>query len=403
VSGAEPVVIVGGGQAAAQLVGSLRSHGYVGGITLINAESRLPYHRPPLSKKYLLGEMPTDKLLIRKPEYYERMEVRPVLGTAVASIQRAERQVVLDDGQAIDYAHLVLATGGRALTLIGTAGRMAGVHHLRSIADADALRSAIFPGCRVVLVGGGYIGLEVAASLRKLGCEVTVLEMQNRVLARSVAEPIAEVLMDCHARNGGRIHCGRGVQSIHGDSSVSSVTTTDGDEIPADLLVVGVGMAPNSELAEAAGLECNNGIRVDANCRTSDPEIFAIGDVACRPTTLGCLRLESVDNAIQTANIAAAGIVGAADPEATAPWFWSDQYDSKLQMVGLAPPDARWHVRANGRADKLSCFYLEGGRVVAAQCLNAGGDFMVAKRLVAAGTAICPERLTDTGLALRDL
>lgn len=401
-SSAQPVVIIGGGQAAAQLVGSLRSQGYTGRITLICGENTLPYHRPPLSKKYLLGQLPVEKLLIRKPEYYQRLDVRVMLGCPVSAIDRAARSVALDDGTQVDYGRLVIATGGRARGLSLVPEHMTGVHHLRSKADAEALRADVFPGCRVVLVGGGYVGLEVAASLRMLGCEVTVLEAQDRVLGRSAAPPIAEHLVACHTRNGGRIHCGRGVREIRGGAAFSAVVTSDGEEIAADRLVVGIGMTPNSELAEAAGLACENGIVVNENCRTSDPDIHAIGDVACRSIGGDCLRLESVDNAIQTGNIVAADIAGADRPAATAPWFWSDQYDTKLQMVGLAPANAQWVVRP-GDGDRLSCFYLRDGRVAAAQCLNAGGDFMVAKRLVAAGRSISPERLTDSATALRDL
>lgn len=399
------VVVVGGGQAAAQLIGSLRGHGFGGQITLFSDEQMLPYHRPPLSKKFLLGELSQDKLLIRKPAYYEGHGVDVRLGCPVLGVDAAARQLTVAEHPNIDYDVLVLATGGRARRLPLLPQGMSGVHALRTYTDALALRDRLHAGARVVLIGGGYIGLEVAASLRTLGCEVTVLEMQSRVLERSAAPAIAQRLVEEHAHHGSRVHCGIGVSRILGEHAFEGVLTSDGQTIEADVLVVGIGMQANTSLAEQAGLACADGILVDRSGRTSDPSIYAIGDVACWRDRdgQGSGRLESVDNAIFSANVAAAAIAGGAPPEAAPPWFWSDQYHNKLQMVGLAPAQASWLQRRSEDGARLSCFCIEDERLRAAQCLNAAGDFIVAKRLIATGQRIDPAALTNPSIALRDL
>jgi len=403
VSTSETVVIVGGGQAAAQLAVNLRANGFGGRVVMLCAEEVLPYHRPPLSKRFLLGEMPQDKLLIRKAAYYEKHAIEVHIGRAVDRIDRDPGQVVDSDGGKWDYDYLVLATGGRSRMVLGVRPDMAGVCTLRGLEDAMRLRRLAQPGCHVLLLGGGYIGLETAASLRAVGCEVTVLEAQPTVLQRSVAPEIAERLVDEHARRGSKVRCGVEVAALLGDDAFAGVVTTDGREIPADLLVVGVGMTPNTALAEAAGLACEDGIRVDTHGRTADPAIFAIGDVARRAEPSGPPRLESVDNAIQTAGVVAAVIAGTEVPDATVPWFWSDQYDSKLQMVGLAPAGTQWISRHSRSGEGLSCFFVDAGRLRAAQCLDAAGDFMVAKRLIAAGRPVDAEALGNAAIALRDL
>lgn len=399
------VVIAGAGQAAAQLVASLRAHGHEGRIVLYGDEGRLPYHRPPLSKKFLRGDLADDKLPIRKLSYYETHGVELHLGTPLARVDRSRGQVCDVEGRWTPYDHLVIATGGRARRLSCVPDSMPGVHVLRTLDDALQLKSELGTGRRAVLIGGGYVGLETAATLRDLGCEVTVVEAQAEVLARSAAPPVAEFLRAEHARRGCDVRCRVGVEAILGETRFEAVQTTRGDVLEGDLLIVGVGMQPNSELAEAAGLACDDGIVVDHHARTSDPRIFAIGDVARfrDPASGTAMRLESVDNAIQMAKIAAASICQIEAPVRPAPWFWSDQYATKLQMVGMAPADAHWLVRREDGASRLSCFYLKAGRLVAAQCLNSGGDFMVAKRLVASGQSLDPELLTDPEFSLREL
>lgn len=397
------VVIIGAGQAAAQCVGSLRAQGYAAPITVIGDEPELPYHRPPLSKKYLLGELPAERLPIRKPAYYERLGVQLQLGRRAIAIDRTARRVQLEGGDSVAYEYLILAMGGRARTLPAVPEHMAGVYSLRSRADADGLRRAVRPGQHLILVGAGYVGLEVAATLRGLGCAVTVLEAAPRILARVAAEPISAQLLACHQAQGSAIECEQSVHAVHGGARFEAVETTSRAVIPADGLIVGIGMVANDALAQAAGLHCDNGVRVDAQGRTDDPAIFAMGDVACRPVNGVHQRIESVDNAMATAQIVAAQITGADAPAATPPWFWSDQFDHKLQMVGLAPGSAAWVTRRDAEGHRLSCFYVEGGQLRAAQCLNAAGDFQVAKRLIASARPVSPAQLADPNSALRDL
>ena len=399
------VVIAGGGQAAAQMVGSLRSQGFGGAITMFCAEDVLPYQRPPLSKKYLLGALEQDKLLLRKPDYYSGHDVDVRLACPLERVDAAARQVVDANGQTSGYDVLVVATGGRPRRLPLIPDDMAGVCYLRTLGDTNALRQQVRGGLRVILLGGGYIGLELAASLRTLGCQVQVVEMQSRVLERTAAPQISQRLLAEHQRQGAQVRCNEGVSQIVGDTKFRGIVTTQGEQIDADLLIVGVGMQPNTALAEQAGVECDDGILVDGRGRTSIPSIYAIGDVARPRLDSGQpgLRLESVDNAIQSANRAAAAIAGSAVPAQTTPWFWSDQYKTKLQMVGVAPERAHWLERCSPDGHRLSCFCLDDGRVVAAQCLNAAGDFIVAKRLIASAQTLDPAMLSNPSIALRDL
>ena len=387
------------------MVGSLRSQGFAGAITMYCAEDVLPYQRPPLSKKFLFGALEQDKLLLRKPDYYNGHNVDVRLACALERVDVEARQVVDANGDTSAYDVLVLATGGRPRRLPMIPDHMAGVCYLRTLGDTNALREQVRSGLRVILLGGGYIGLELAATLRTLGCQVQVVEMQSRVLERTAAPQISQRLLDEHQRQGAQVRCNEGVSKIVGDTRFRGIVTTRGEQIDADLLIVGVGMQANTALAQQAGIECDDGILVDGRGRTSIPSIYAIGDVA-RPR-LGSgqagLRLESVDNAIQSANRAAAAIAGGTVPAQTAPWFWSDQYQTKLQMVGVASENTNWLERASPDGHRLSCFCLEQGRLVAAQCLNAAGDFIVAKRLIASAQTLDPAMLSNPSIALRDL
>lgn len=398
-SGSGPVVVVGAGQAAAQLIGSLRAGGYSGALTLVGSERHLPYHRPPLSKQYLAGEMTADKLLIRRADYYERHGVAVRLGVTATAIDRAGRQLCTDAGDVIPYATLVLATGGRARRLPNLPTGLANVHVLRTREDAEALNAATTVGCRVTIVGGGYVGLEVAASLIARGCQTTVLELADRLLARSVSPVMSTAIAAIHADHGCRIRCGEGLAGVEGDGRVAAVITTTGRRLETDVLVIGAGMQPNIELAQAADLACANGIIVDESCRSSDPAIYAIGDVAVRRGPEGQLaaRLESIDNAVETAKAAAAAIAGIPLPEAAAPWFWSHQYDVRLQMVGLPTAAAQCVTWQRHAPPQLCSYYLENGRLQAAQCLNAAGEFMRARRLLAAATPVDLSDLVPPG------
>jgi len=403
---ASPIVIVGAGQAAVQLIGSLRAYGYTGSLALIGDEPTLPYHRPPLSKQYLLESTPRVDLLIRTQDYYDRNGVDQHLGRSVTGIDRERRRLRLSGDEELPYATLVIATGGRPRTLASGATQSGrAIQMLRTIEDAERIRAEAKPGRRVVLVGGGYVGLEVAASLVSAGCDVTIVESQSRVLARAASRCISELMMRIHARHGARIITGETVADIAGADPLTLTLTVSREQVIADLLLVGVGMQPNSEIAEAAGLQCDNGVIVDAECKSSDPAIYAIGDVATRPAAkaLRNQRIESVDNAVQMGKQAAASISGAPRPPRTPPLFWSDQYAAKLQMVGVPSDRAQCITRADGTPDKLSCFFTEEGRVVAAQCVNAAGDFMAAKRLIAANRTIKPADLSNPNIKLRDL
>lgn len=403
------VVIVGGGYGGGELAVRLRQSGYQGPITLIGAEDVLPYHRPPLSKAYLAGEMAEEALLIRPQAAYEKAQVTVRLGLRVTAIDRAGHTVSLSDGTALPYAHLVLATGGTARPLPCPGGDLGRVFTLRSRADVGALKPHFAAGARLVIVGGGYIGLEVAAVARKHGLEVTVLEAAPRLLARVAGPELAGFFADVHSAAGVTIETGANVVALapHADdpSRVGEVVLADGRRFAADFVLAGIGLIPAVELARDAGLHVDNGIWVDENCHTEDPLIYAIGDVAnhlCPP--LGRrVRIESVPNALEQARVAAAAIAGNPAPYAAMPWFWSDQYDLKLQSVGLSEGHDQVVQRGDMAARNFVLFYLREGRVIAADAVNRQADFMMAKKLVANRTAAAADALADGAVPLKTL
>ena len=361
------VVIIGAGQAAAQLVDSLRRRGYAGALTMVGDEG-LPYQRPPLSKKYLAGELGLDRLQLRQPGYFVEQRVDLRLGRRATEIDRVAKRVRLDDGATLDYEHLVIATGSHPRRLKMPGADLGGVHYLRSLSDADQLRTEVHVGQHAVIIGGGYIGLEVAATLRQLGMEVTVLEMAERVMNRVVAEPVSRYYEREHANHGVKIELGARVLALHGDSNgrVSSVETDRGS-IAANLVVVGIGVLPTDEIAQSAGLACDNGVVVDEYCQTSDPAIFAIGDCSNHPSThyRRRVRLESVDNAFEQANTVAANITGTPTKHDRVPWFWSDQYHHKLLIVGLADGHDQAILRGDPANHSFSVCYLRDGEFIA--------------------------------------
>lgn len=400
------VVIVGAGQAAAQCVESLRRRGHAGAIDVVGEEPLLPYQRPPLSKKYLAGEMPLDRLLLRHQAFYEGHGVGLRLGRRATALDRAARRVTLDDGTALPYDALVIATGSRPRRLTLPGAELAGVHYLRSAADADALRSAVRPGAHAAIIGGGYIGLEVAATLRHLGLEVTVLEMADRVMGRVVAEPVSRWFEARHAAHGVRIMLGSRLHALSGDAAgrVRAVTTATG-EVRADLVVVGVGVLPEDALARDAGLACDNGIVVDERCRTADPAVFAIGDCSNHPSVHygGRLRLESVDNAVEQANTAAATMLGIEARHERVPWFWSDQYEHKLVIVGLSQGHDRIVLRGDPAiGGPFSCCYLRAGELIAIDTVDLPKDHLAARKLIPARLRPDPAKLADAAIALKD-
>jgi len=402
------VVIVGTGQGATELATALRILGYRGALTMIGEEPVLPYSRPPLSKAYLRGEVDEAELHLRSADLYEREGIELRLGVRASGIDPAARCVQLDDGSVVKYDRLVLATGGTPRRLASQQLRHAtNVHTLRSLADATALRKRLGPGVRCIVIGGGYIGLELAAAARQIGTSVTVVEAAPRVLARVASPVISEFFADMHRQHGVHVLLDTAVQGFTVDNSgdVSAVQVASHADLPADVVVVGIGIAPRTELAEIAGLEVNDGIVVDAYLRTSAECVYALGDVARHPDPQhgASRRLESVPNASEQARALAATLLGQPHPAPTAPWFWSDQYDVKLQTVGLYAGDDDVVVRRSPDGRRLCALYLRNCVIVAADIVNSPAEFAAAKKLVAAGIPIDPQALADPSVALKGL
>jgi len=403
----QQIVIVGGGQAAVQALDTLRRRGYRGKLTLVGEEPWLPYQRPPLSKKYLAGGQQRERLLIRPAQFYAEHDVQLHLGRRVTDFARREQHVRLDDGLVLPYDALLLATGSRPRRLPLPGSDLAGVHYLRTIDDADRIRAAGVPGGRLLVIGGGYIGLEVAASARELGMEVTVLEMAERVMNRVTCPEVSTFYTAEHERRGVRIRCNETVRALHGDARtgrVRAVLTEEGGEYPADLVIVGVGVVPADELARAAGLDCGNGIVTDGYCRTSDEAVYAAGDCASHLNRQygRHLRLESVDNAFEQGTTVALNLLGSATPHDKVPWFWSDQFDLKLVIVGVALAYDRVVIRGAPASRSFSACYLRDGELVAIDTINAPKDQMAARKLIAAHARPDVDKLGNPQIALRD-
>jgi 3-phenylpropionate/trans-cinnamate dioxygenase ferredoxin reductase component len=403
----EQIVIAGGGQAAVQTADTLRRKGFAGKLTVVGEEPWLPYQRPPLSKKYLGGSLERERLLIRPAQFFAEHNISALLGRRVTDVARAARHVRLDDGTVLPYDALVIATGSRPRRLLAPGGELAGVHYLRSIADADCIRSAFSPGGRLIVIGGGYIGLEVAATARELGMEVTVLEMAARVMSRVTCAEVSAFYEAEHARHGVNIRCNESVRALHGDAGsgrVRAVLTEAGGEYPADVVIVGVGVAPADELARAAGLECENGVVTDAHCRTADEAIYAAGDCASHLNRQygRHLRLESVDNAFEQGTTVALNLLGTATPHDKVPWFWSDQFDLKLIIVGVAHGYDTVIVRGTPATRTFSACYLRDGELIAIDTVNAPKDQMAARKLIPAHARPDLAKLANPAVALRD-
>jgi len=400
------VIIVGAGHAAGQAVASLRAEGYEGPITVIGDEPYIPYQRPPLSKKFLAGELEIDRVYFKPPEFYEISTAEMLLNTRVVEIERAKKIVHLDDGSTRAYDKLILATGSRVREINVPGFDLEGVFYLRTIGDVEALQEKFNQGGKMVIVGGGYIGLEVAAVAAKRGIDVTVLEMAPMVLAR-VADPIvSKFYTRVHTEEGVKIETGVAVSGFEGNGKIERVDCADGKKFDADFVVVGVGIIPNVELATEAGLAVENGIKVDELCQTEDPDIYAIGDCTNHPNKLlgHRLRLESVQNALEQGKTAAAAICGKEKPYAQIPWFWSDQYDMKLQIAGLSAGYDEAVVRGNpdeGRS--FAVFYLKDGVLIATDTVNRAPEHMMSRRLIAAKAKIPAERLADENISMKEM
>jgi len=399
------VVVVGAGHAAGQLATSLAQHPYDGPVTLIGNEPYLPYQRPPLSKKFLAGEVDVERLFIRPESFYADAGIDLRLDTHVDSLDREARRLHTSAGDVIDYDKLVLALGSRVRRLRVDGTDLEGVHYLRNIADVSAIRDDFAKATRVIVIGAGYIGLEVAAVARQAGLDVTVLEIADRVMSRVVSPEISDFYQIEHTNQGVKLRLSTGVKSINGKKRVKSVTTSDGEEIAADVVIVGVGIVPNTELATAADLEVDDGIVVDDRCVTSDPDIYAIGDCTMHPNAIfdRNMRLESVHNAVEQAKIAAANLCGIEERYCDVPWFWSDQYDLKLQIAGLSDGYDDVIIRGNPAERSFSCIYLRENRIIAVDAINAPRDFVHSKQLIASQAAVDASRVADADVELKSL
>ena len=399
------VVVVGAGHAAGQLATSLAQHPYDGPITLIGNEPYLPYQRPPLSKKFLAGEVDVERLFIRPESFYADAGIELRLDTHVDSLDREAKCLHTSGGDVIDYDKLVLALGSRVRRLRVDGTDLEGVHYLRNIADVSAIRDDFAKATRVIVIGAGYIGLEVAAVARQAGLDVTVLEIADRVMSRVVSPEISDFYQIEHTNQGVKLRLSTGVKSINGKKRVKSVTTSDGEEIAADAVIVGVGIVPNTELATAANLEVDDGIVVDDRCVTSDPDIYAIGDCTMHPNAIfdRNMRLESVHNAIEQAKTAAANLCGIEERYCDVPWFWSDQYDLKLQIAGLSDGYDNVIIRGNPAERSFSCIYLRDNRIIAVDAINSPRDFVHSKQLIASQAAVDASRVADADVELKTL
>jgi 3-phenylpropionate/trans-cinnamate dioxygenase ferredoxin reductase subunit len=403
------IVIVGASHAGSETAIRLRQNGFKGSVALIGAETELPYNRPPLSKAFLAGELSLDQILIRPRQTYEKVDIAWHGGTTVTAINRNKHDVVVADGRLFGYQKLVLATGGRPRRLTVPGADLRGIYYLRDVADVDKMRPAFTAGKRLVIVGGGYIGLEVAAVAIKHGLDVEIVEFASRVLARVAGPELSAYYETAHRQAGVKIRLSTGVDGFAAAASdsghVGTVLCSGGITLAADLVLVAVGLIPNIELAEEAGLAIGSGIIVDEYCQTSDPDILAIGDCTEHPLPFLCrrVRLESVPNALEQARVAASVLTSQASPYNAVPWFWSDQYDLKLQAVGLSQGHDTVITRPAKLASGFIAFYLLEGRVIAADCVNAPADFMQAKRIVTAKQVVDPILLADPSLSLKDL
>ena len=391
-------LIIGAGQGGYQVAASLREAGYTEPVIIVGDEPALPYQRPPLSKAYLLGDTTAERLQLRPPSYYEKHAIGVVTGEKAVAIDRAVRKVAFASGKTLSYDHLVLATGAQNRKLPVPGADSDGVLYLRTLAEADAIKERFHAAKKIVVAGAGFIGLELAAVASKFGKEVTIVEALSRCMSRAVSPVVSHFFAEAHQAWGNRLMLEARIAAVDtANGRAAGVTTADGRSVPADLVLVGIGIVPETALAQAAGVTLDNGIAVDAQLLTSDPNISAIGDCASFPdaATGKRIRLESVQNAVDQGRCVAARIVGKPSAYAALPWFWSDQRDLKLQMVGLTAGCERTVVRGDlaGRAFSVFCF--NGDQLIGIESVNRAADHMFGRRLLAAGQSILPEEAAD--------
>ena len=397
----EQVVIIGAGQAGVQAAASLRAEGFTGAITMVGDEPFPPYQRPPLSKAYLAGDFARERLFLKPESFFVEAKCNLKLQARAEAIDRGAKTVRLTNGGVLPYDRLLIATGSRVRKLPIPGAELSGIHYLRGIEDVDRLKRDFRSGARFVVAGGGYIGLEVAAVARKLGLDVTVIEAMDRVMARAVSPHLSAFYEAEHRAHGVRFLLHAAAQSFEGATRVERVMTNAG-AVPADVVLVGIGILPNVELAQAAGLACDNGIVVDETAVTSDPDIYAAGDCTNHPGFAGAReRLESVQNAIDQAKHAALGLLGRPTLYREVPWFWSDQYDLKMQIAGLIKPGDEAVVRGDPASRKFAVFHLRAGAVAAVEAVNAPPEYIVGRKLVGAGARVAAAKLADTSVSVK--
>jgi 3-phenylpropionate/trans-cinnamate dioxygenase ferredoxin reductase component len=398
------ILIIGGGQAGAQAVDTLRREGFGGQLSLVCGEPELPYQRPPLSKKYLSGELSAERLPFRHRPFYEEHRINLKLGTPAVRLDPQLRQVELANGELLAYDRLLLCLGSEARRLACPGAELSGVHYLRAIADVAPMRAALKPGARAVIIGGGYIGLEIAATCRAMGCEVTVLELADRLMNRVVAPSVSQYFEAEHRDQGVQILCNMRVVRLEGGTRAERVVCADGSEFAADLVIVGVGALPVTALASGAGLACDNGIVVDEYCRTSDAAIFAAGDCTNHPSLRfgRRVRLESVDNAFEQAKTAALNLLDRKVPHDRVPWFWSDQFDNKLLIAGISQDYDQQVLRGDPGSRSFSVCYLKGRELIAVEAINHSKDYMAARKLIAERALLSAAKLANPDLALKE-
>lgn len=400
-----PYVVIGAGHGAGQAAASLRQLGFGGRLVLIGEEPYPPYQRPPLSKKFLAGELDQERTYFKPAAFYDEKHVELKLNTRADSIDTAAKRVALSGGESLEYEKLLLCLGSQARRIPVPGAELPQVFYLRGIDDVLGIRANVQAGKKVVVVGGGYIGLEVASVCVKLGMSVTVLEMEERLMSRVVSPEVSSFYENFHSANGVDVHCGATVSAFEGEQRLRRVTIKDGRGFDADLAVVGIGIIPNTHIAEEAGLACDNGIVVDEYCQSSEEDVYAAGDCTNHPNALvgRRIRLESVHNALEQAKTAAHAMCGDLQDYTQVPWFWSDQYDLKLQIAGLAEGHDRRICRGDPTTGAFAVFYQRDGALIAVEGVNSPREFMLGRKLIAQRAVIDPERLSDVSIAMSEM
>lgn len=399
------IVIVGAGQSAAQCIIALRKGGFNNPITLIGEESHLPYQRPPLSKDYLSDEAPIERVFMKPEEFFIKEKIKVIKSTKATSINREKNTVVLENGENIKYKKLILATGSRVRRIEVEGSELKNINYLRTLDDANAIKKFLKSGKKLVIVGAGYIGLEVAAVAVEKGLDVTVIEMADRVMNRTVDPIISEYFYNLHTSKGVKIILNSALVKFEGEESVEKVICSNGDSLKADGVIIGAGILPNQEIAESCNLECSNGIVVDEHGQTLDKDIYACGDCTNHPNPSlnKRLRLESVHNALEQAKTVALNLMGEKHSYDQVPWFWSDQYEHKLQIVGISGNHDRTLIRGSIDEKSFMVFYLKNNELIAVDSVNNSKDFLVSKKLVANKLKISSDILCDQSVDLKNL